>query len=172
MILSMKMRVIGAALAALSLTSLAIAPPAEAASGPGGRVITCTLKVHYPHNSSHVGGTINVTSDIKCTSGVDSIYSSTGLRGTQSANGWKQKYNDFYVASNAAEPCKNARYWGVGSGTVTFPAGFSPRVQNLEGGGAARTVDCSRSSSVDSVDSTAGDGAVYYRISATAEEGH
>jgi hypothetical protein len=119
------------------------AAPAQAASGPGGSVITCTLKVNYPHNSIHVGGTVNVTSEIKCTSNVDSIYVSTGLRGAQSGNGWAQKFNTNYQSSNAAAPCVNGSYWGVASGTVTFPSGYTPRVQNVNGAGGTRVVDCS-----------------------------
>ncbi len=121
---------------------LLAATPAQAASGPGSSVITCTLKVNYPHNSTHVGGTVNVTSEIKCTSNVDSIYLSTGLRGAQSSNGWSQKFITNYHSSNAAATCKNGTYWGVGSGTVTFPSGYSPRVQNVDGAGGSRAVNC------------------------------
>lgn len=130
------------AVAALLSGSILAATPAQAASGPGGSVITCTLKVNYPHNSTHVGGTVNVTSEIKCTSNVDSIYTSTGLRGAQTANGWAQKFNINYASSNAAMPCVNGTYWGIGSGTVTFPSGYSPRVQNVSGAGSSKATNC------------------------------
>lgn len=165
--------------AALTIASLGFAAPAEAATGPGGRVITCTLAVHYPHNSGHVNGTINVTSDILCKGGiVDSLYSSTGLRGAQSSNGWAQKYNDTYVSSNAAKPCKNGTYWGVGSGTVTFPAGFTPRSANLEASGVAKPINCLKQSGeddvmdrsdsflLDSTESAAEEDVVYFEVSA------
>lgn len=137
--------VAAAFLVAIAVVSggLIAAAPAQAASGPGGSVITCTLKVNYPHNSGHVSGTVNVTSEISCSSNVDGIYISTGLRGTQSKNGWKQGFNTNYRSSNAAMPCANGTYWGIGSGTVTFPSGYTPRVQNVEGTGASRAVNCS-----------------------------
>lgn len=144
------------------------ASPAQAASGPGGSVITCTLKVNYPHNSTHVGGTVNVTSEIKCSSNVDSIYISTGLRGAQSSNGWSQKFNTNYHSSNAAATCKNGTYYGVGSGTVTFPSGYSPRVQNVSGSGAVRTVDCKVAGIAD--DSDEESDSVVLEFSATATE--
>jgi hypothetical protein len=99
--------------------------------------------VNYPHNSTHVSGTVNVTSEISCSSNVDSIYISTGLRGAQSSNGWSQKFSTNYASSNAAVPCKNGTYWGIASGTVTFPSGYTPHVQNVSGTGGSRAVNCS-----------------------------
>ncbi len=121
------------------------AAPAQAATGPWGSVITCKLAVHYPHNSGHVSGTINVSSDILCSGTVDAIYTTTGLRGKQSSNGWAQAFNTNYKDSNAAKPCVNGTYWGIGSGTITFPSGYTPHVANVEGTGIKRSVNCSTS---------------------------
>lgn len=170
-------------IACLIFFTVGMAAPAEAATGPGGRVITCQLAVHYPHNSGHVNGTINVTSDPLCKGGiVDQLYSSTGLRGAQSSNDWAQKYNDTYVSSNAARPCKDGTYRGIGSGTVTFPAGFTPRTASLEGSGATKTINCSKQSSAQNIErssssvssgtgSTADEDVVYVEVSAVETSG-
>jgi hypothetical protein len=143
------------------------ATPANAATGPGGSVITCQLAVHYPHNSTHVFGTVNVSSDILCSSIVDSIYSTTGLRGAQSANGWDQSFNNGYMDSNAAKPCVNGSYWGIGGGTVTFPSGYSPRVQSAEGSGATKSINCSVQGRSAAELEASTDDVVVYEFSAT-----
>ncbi|MCI4657703.1 hypothetical protein [Cryobacterium zhongshanensis] len=144
--LSRKIQAIGIACLTLVGMGFVGAAPAQAATGPGGSVITCHLAVHYPHNSGHVNGTINVSSDILCTSSVDKIYSETGLRGTKSANGWAQAVNAVYKDSNANTSCANGTYWGVGYGTITFPSGYSPRVQSVEATGATKPINCSTQS--------------------------
>ena len=50
--------------------------------------------------------------------------------------------DSIYLSSNAAAAFKNGTYWGVGSGAVTFPSGYSPRVQNVDGAGGSRAVNC------------------------------
>ncbi len=136
-------------------------------------MITCTLAVHYPHNSGHVWGTVNVSADILCTSIVDFIYISTGLRGAANGNGWAQGSNIGYKDSNAAAPCTNGAYWGIGSGTITFPPGFTPRQANVSGSGVTRTINCSvagRSVQTSSGKGESGENVVLYTVSAHQED--
>jgi len=129
--------------AGATLTATGPSAPATAAPEPApAAVIVCTLMAHYPHNSGHVKSTINVVSDIICSADVDSIYIATGLRGTQSANGWNQAYATNYAESNPAKPCVSGTYWGIASTSVTFPSGYSPRTQSKEAAGVTRDIVC------------------------------
>ena len=134
-------------------------------------MITCQLQVHYPHNSGHVPGTINVSSDILCSAVVDFIYSSTGLRGAASGNGWAQASNTGYKDSNAAANCVNGVYWGIGSGTITFPPGYTPHTANVSGSGVTRTVNCSVAgkNGADTGDDVSREDVVVYTVSAILE---
>lgn len=114
----------------------------RAADGPS--VITCTPKVNYPHNSSHVGGTINVQVTMSCTYPVDKISITASLwRGNsmlKAVNGIS--YGKASNASNAPIACAPGSYYGMGTWVVTFPYGYVPRVQTGGGQSVVRAISC------------------------------
>lgn len=96
-------------------------------------IITCSGKVNYPHASSHVPGTVNVTDTISCNDVVASIVLRTYLWQRFDdiyeivGRGSTTKYNTTYANGNAASTnCVDTQYYGEGTVTVTAPPGYSP----------------------------------------------
>jgi hypothetical protein len=114
------------------------------AASDGPSRISCTPKVNNPHNSSHVGGTVNVQVTMTCTYPVEKISITAALwQGNsllKAVNG--TAYGKAKSASNAPVTCRDGSYQGSGTWVVTFPYGYVPRVQT--GGARSSTVriDC------------------------------
>lgn len=140
-------------LIALALATLAgieagpMAADASATGGPGGVTITCSLHVHYPHGSTHVGGTNNVVADVTCDAPVPAISMNVGLRDLTNDrahySGVETDWNTAYSTGNAALPCQPGTYQGVATATVIFPVGFQPSVETAEAASVTRSLTCS-----------------------------
>lgn len=108
---------------------------ASAATSGVSATINCTLSVHYPHNSTHQPGTVNVTADVECTAAVPAISLAVLLY----RDGQKEDSRTFTAQSaiklsgNAANlACVDGTYRGVASAVVVFPQGFTPPRLNLD----------------------------------------
>lgn len=123
-----------------------VASPSNAATGPGGSVITCTISFQDPHGSTHVGGTNNVVISTSCTSPVDvvrtfvTLYDYTNVR---NKTGGSTAFNTRSAAANAALSCIPGTYQGQGEVDITFPSGFTPAVTSTTGAGRALYLTCS-----------------------------
>lgn len=107
--------------------------------------IVCTLNVQNPHNSSHVGGTVNVVVVLTCTSAVPYISIRAALYrngGLVKDSGAKSVYNSRTAQNNAAVACSDANYRGWGSFAVTFPPGYAPPTGAGSGYGNQVYIDC------------------------------
>ncbi len=101
----------------------------DATLAPGQR-ISCKVQIQNPHNSSHVRGTVNVVTTVKCSARVADIKLTVELfhQGRQVAS---RGFNRAGVASlqgNAAHACASGEYQGKAQVTVTFPPGYKPPV--------------------------------------------
>ncbi len=107
-------------------------PTATNAFGPSdlspNSVITCTVNVQNPHNSSHVHGTVNTISTIACTGAMSELAQYVGLYYNNVLVGEKS-YSNSGVASltgNFATPCKSGTYVGASSWLEVAPPGYYP----------------------------------------------
>jgi hypothetical protein len=113
---------------------------------------SCTLNVQNPHNSSHVGGTINVVATISCGIAVTRMslqvtfykvvcdprcgtvpYGTTGSSVT---------YSNRTIQANSAAACSSGSYFGEAYGSIVAPPGFSPPTGTVEGPGATVAISC------------------------------
>lgn len=104
----------------IATNSYAVAAPAD--------VITCTVNVQNPHNSSHVHGTVNTISTIACTGAMSELAQYVGLYYNNVLVGEKY-YSNGGVASltgNFATPCKSGTYIGASSWLEVPPPGYEP----------------------------------------------
>jgi hypothetical protein len=128
------MRRILATAAAVILLVIAGAVPANAAVGPGGRVITCNLSLDNPHKSGHVNGTISAQGRVNCDAVVAEIYVKTTLTNVTRATAASQTFDKFNVSSGSSVGAKGCREGGATFQSkmevvVQFPPGFSPARQ-------------------------------------------
>lgn len=91
-------------------------------------VITCTIQAQYPHDSSHVPGTVNEVGTITCTSPVSSLSITVELyySGVLVASSSKSNGGQAFIAHNAATSCVPGYYQGRATGYVVFPPGYVP----------------------------------------------
>jgi hypothetical protein len=124
---------------------VAVADPETMPAPDGPRSIDCTPKVNKPHNSSHVGGTINVQVTMKCTYRVDRIDITASIwRGHTLLNHATGKaFNAAKNAANAPIAYRAGTYHGQGKWMVVYPEGYVPRVQFGEGASASDDINCS-----------------------------
>ena len=91
-------------------------------------IITCTVTVQNPHNSSHVKGTVNTIATIACTGAMSELAQYVGLYFNNVLVG--ESYNsNSGVASltgNFATPCKSGTWMGASSYLQVPPAGYYP----------------------------------------------
>lgn len=125
------------------LTAVLGAPAAQAA----GVTIHCTLSVlQYPHNSTHVGGTVNWVDTVLCDAPVTKIAISARLvdltNGRTNSTSGIASYGSVTGQANAALPCQPGNYQGNGASTVYFPPGFSPATHSSEGAGLVKYLNC------------------------------
>jgi hypothetical protein len=116
-------------------TALASAPAnAAISSAPGvtrsavALEITCTISVDNPHNSSHVGGVVNVLARINCTAPVASLSTNLLLARDGVVVGSRANSNAGVAAlsNSVAVPCVSGVYQAGVVGGVVFPPGFVP----------------------------------------------
>lgn len=118
-----------AAVLALSLGGGATA--ANAAVGPGGSIITCTISLDNPHPSGHVNGTISAQGRVTCTAMVDTIYIKTYLTKVNDGTVASQTFNRGSVSSGSSVGAKScsegpATFRSGADVVVHFPAGYTP----------------------------------------------
>nr|MDT0657143.1 hypothetical protein [Micromonospora sp. DSM 115978] len=147
---------------ALTLTGLA-APAAAGPTMPDGTVIatvtaapagdgystqaviTCTLRAHNPHKSTHVPGTINVVANWSCTAPVASLSLTVILWrnvSTRVSTGSGSSTGRNYAQGNAYGGCTSGTYDGTTAGSVVFPAGYVPPTGSGYHQGPAAYVSC------------------------------
>ncbi|MFE2754902.1 hypothetical protein ACFXGA_23165 [Actinosynnema sp. NPDC059335] len=117
----------------------------EAAGTSGPPVITCNAISDYPHNSSHVPGTINVVGRGVCDYAVGSIDVVTGLfRGgtTVVGTGARVQANVASLSAPASAPCAAGSYIGVADVIFTAPPGYYPPAIRLVGQSPSVSLSC------------------------------
>ena len=121
-----------AATVAVLIAVVGSSTAANAATGPGGHVITCTVSLDNPHPSGHVRGTISAQGRVNCTSGVAEIYVKTTLTNLSRATSASQTDDRFNVSSAASVGAKSCSEGGSVfqskvEAVVHFPAGYTPQ---------------------------------------------
>ncbi|RJL31785.1 hypothetical protein [Bailinhaonella thermotolerans] len=109
------------------------------------RRIVCTPRVHNPHKSHHVPGTVNVVATVQCTAPVPLIAIRTALYRNGRLvkdSGQKNVRNAAKASNNAAEKCHSAAYRGWMAYHVRFPAGYRPPSGGSSGFGAEVRIAC------------------------------
>lgn len=95
----------------------------------------CTLTINYPHASTHVTGTINVTGSVSCPVTMTEIFLQIHLQKSTGAS-WagtpKDFFNASWVSANASTACSSGAgsYRGRAYTEVRPPAGWSPAMQS------------------------------------------
>jgi len=113
------------------------------AAGPP--VITCSAISDYPHNSSHVPGTINVVGRGVCDYPVGSIDVVTGLflgGTTIVGTGARVQANVASLSAPASAPCVAGSYIGVADVIFTAPPGYEPPAIRLVGQSPSVSLGC------------------------------
>jgi hypothetical protein len=113
-------------------------------------VITCTAQANYPHNSSHVPGTVNAVITTSCTKpetqieGIMSLYRNNVFV----ASGDNTTTGSASMNMNAATPCVNGSYHSEGGVSVTFPPGYTPPFADLWPVSATVSITCNGAAKV------------------------
>lgn len=109
----------------IALGMLVGAGPTNAAAQT---VISCTLAIQNPHNSTHVIGTVNVVATWTCTEPVSSLAMTVSLflDGVLVAQMSFSNAGQAFLQGNAAQTCVPGAYFGQATGTVVFPPGYDP----------------------------------------------
>jgi hypothetical protein len=119
-------------------------PDVVTAPGAPITIAGCQFQVDRPHKSTHVPGTVNVISWVRCNRPVDRIEMTLGL----ALNGVELKRDTFansgsaYLEGNVAVPCVSGTYNGSAVATITFPAGAFPRTGNGNAGSGDVNIIC------------------------------
>jgi hypothetical protein len=109
-------------------TIVATPTPTSGPAVPTLPIITCSLTIDYPHESSHVPATVNVVAHWSCTSAVASLSMSVQLfyAGLQIGSGRASNTGQASLNGNAAATgCISGYYSGAVVGSVVFPPGYS-----------------------------------------------
>jgi len=143
--------------------SLGTGTAAQAATGPGGQVITCTVSLDDPHASGHVNGTISAQGRVTCGATVAEIYIKTTLTNVNTGTAASQTFDSFNVKAGSSVGAKScaegpATFRSNASVVVQFPAGFTPNRQILNRSSPNKSVACGVSRAVPGSDA-ANDGA-------------
>ncbi|QRY42348.1 hypothetical protein JVX92_15025 (plasmid) [Microbacterium hominis] len=130
-----------AAVVVAALIGVLGAAPAQAVD-----VISCAVQVQYAHGSTHVSGTINVVSTVKCTQSVMALKQTTALYKVGGPSWWGTPGTSVgspSVQSNAATSCSQGpgEFYGAAVTQVTWPSGYVGNVQSTSYG-ATTSVAC------------------------------
>jgi hypothetical protein len=95
----------------------------------GGSVITCTAKANNPHDSHHVGGTVNFVGQVNCTAPVSSIQMTISLSWDNylQKSAIKSNAGNASISNNVAAACTSGGWQGTVVATVTMPPGYVPQ---------------------------------------------
>lgn len=136
--------------AIVALSTMAFSAPAGAATGPGGSVIVCTVRFNNPHGSTHVGGTVNSSVDTSCTAPMGMLKSFIRLQDLTNHRsnplGGSTTYGSSINYGNSSLTCLPGTYQSTGVVEQTFPPGYVPNFQVVEGGSKALGIPCSGAS--------------------------
>ena len=120
-------------------------------------VINCKGSLGYPHNSTHVTGTVNTQVKLDCDAPVAELASRVQLwyrtpsvpaliAGTPQLvadSGWRSDYWSMKHRNNAARPtCVPGEYMGTATVRVVAPPGYVPPTQTVNGATPWRTINC------------------------------
>jgi hypothetical protein len=102
-----------------------VAPNATAAAA---FVITCVLRVDYPHNSSHVDGTVNTVAQVSCDSPMTSLTLLLQLyyNGSVANSVIAENNGAASLTQNVAAPCIPGGWQAHAETLVEFPPGVVP----------------------------------------------
>jgi hypothetical protein len=91
-------------------------------------VITCILRVDYPHNSSHVDGTVNTVAQVSCDSAMTSLTLLLQLyyNGSVANSVIQENFGAASLTQNVAAPCIPGGWQAHAETLVEFPAGVVP----------------------------------------------
>lgn len=137
----------GGALAGADLVQAAARPAtsnsATSVPGPMAKVVTCSLRVDYPHNSGHNIGRINVVAKVECTHAVPQIQITVVLArdGSEVSRSTLAGSNRYSFEWHTDTPCVDGLYQGAAQAIVTFPPGIALD-NTLEGYSSPREITC------------------------------
>jgi hypothetical protein len=162
-------RTVFAVLAAVTLSIAGLASPASAAGETGTAstavhqqtfqvkvpagvrngaaadlAITCNLRVDYPHNSSHVFGTVNAVAQITCDTPVYGLGLEVDLmRDSQlAAANYSENYGVAALTVNTAADCVPGGYYVHANAVVVFPEGVVPPTLSDSQESATLSIGC------------------------------
>lgn len=97
-------------------------------SGSGPTLITCNVSAANPHNSGHVGGTVNFVASTSCDAPVSSIVQTITLFWDGYLQSSKSQSNsgEASLSGNVAAACTSGGWQGSVTTTVVFPPGYVP----------------------------------------------
>jgi hypothetical protein len=141
-------------IAVVGLTLVSVGVTSGAASAATiGNVIKCTITFNDPHDSGHVGGTVNATVTTVCGQSVDVIRSFITLKDlthkrTSTSPGGSTTFGKRTNEGNAAMSCKPGIYQATGEVDVTFGPDYTPVAASAEGASKAMNAPCSNATRV------------------------
>lgn len=137
----MKRTMISLAAVAGLLLSIGFTSEMAQASPAALPVGACEVKANNPHNSSHVGGTVNGVGSVTCTSSIPTIRIRTTLvrLGVTQTTGNNTVSSTSYAQSNAALVCQPGQYQVIAYASVDFPNGTT---RSLETAGVTVSLTC------------------------------
>jgi hypothetical protein len=122
------------------------APQAAAAA------IVCKFQVQDPHNSTHVGGTVNVVATVSCVPAAESLSIRVTLykvvcdpgcsQVPYGVTGSAKNVGKATIQANSAASCSSGDYFGVSYATIVAPPGFTPPSANVSGSGRTVAISC------------------------------
>ena len=97
-------------------------------TGRGPIVIVCTAIANNPHDSKHVGGTVNFVGKLSCTYPVASLTMTLYLywNGYLQDGATNSNRGAASLSNNVAAACTSGAWQGSTVGEVKFPAGYTP----------------------------------------------
>jgi hypothetical protein len=127
------------------------AAPSDGGASPNA-TYTCTLNVQRPHNSTHVGGTVNVVATISCGIAVTRmnlqvtlykvVYDPGCSQVPYGKTGSSVTYGNRTIQANSAAACSSGDYFGQAYGSIQAPPGYTPPTGTVEGPGPTVAISC------------------------------
>lgn len=151
--------------AALCVFGLATVPSAYAR-------IDCVPNVQYPHNSTHVPGTVNVVVTVNCTAAVPEIHVTAGLYRDGwlvSQTPWASFVATSFAKTNAAVPCQDGTYQGWMDYDITWPDNYLEIASPGPGYGPAVPITCGYNPPPDECEAPRGDPSMTCTTSAAGQ---
>jgi hypothetical protein len=107
--------------------------------------INCLLRLDYPHNSSHVDGTVNVAAQVTCDTPVSSITLLLQLyyNGSVANSNINENAGQLSLYNQVAAPCINGGWQAHAETLVNFPPGVVPPSAYDSEDSQQISIDCS-----------------------------